>query len=571
MGMLESLRITNYALIDDLAIDFSPGLNIFTGSTGAGKTIIIGALGLALGERASEDSIRTGAKNSSVEAVFSISNKSDEFRRLEVAGELIDDNERLIIRREVNRDGRSRAFVNNRQVTIQNLKSVGINLADITSQRHHKSLLDPNTHRLILDGYAGLQGELGELAEIYKKYNRLKLELENVKKKQDESIAEKELLEFQIKEIELSSLTEGEDDKLEQEKFRLINAEKIKTACHLCQDILFDDDSSVSSRLNITLKELEHILKFSKQVEIIKNEIDEFAINLEEISTMLRDLSDSIEFDPARLEIIEDRIAHIKKLKRKYGQTIGEILQYCQKAKGRAAGYENLDGLMKKLNADYKSCRDELSTRAEYLSQKRKKAALEMEKEIIKHLSDLAMQNSDFKVQFDIKEDMDGPFMVGSRSVAGDDSGFDKVEFLICANPGEQLKPLASTASGGELSRVLLAVCSVLSDILPRDTLVFDEIDSGISGEVATQVGKKLKMLAKKRQVICITHLQQIASHGVTHFKVYKGKSKKRSVTRVKRLSGDQRVAEIARLLAGEKISDVALDGASQLLEEGRS
>ena len=571
MGMLESIRISNYALIDNLTIEFSPGLNIFTGSTGAGKTIIIGALGLALGERASEDSIRTGARNATVEAVFSTSNKTDELRRLEVARDLIDDKESLIIRREINRDGRSRAFVNNYRVTIQSLKNIGANLADITSQRHHKSLLDPNIHRQILDDYAGLQGEIRELADIFKKYNQLKSELEDIKKKQAESTAEKELLEFQIKEIESSSLAEGEDEQLEQEKLQLINAERIKTACYICQSNLFDDNGSVSSRLNSAAIELGHILKFSMLAEKIKNAIDEYIINLEDIGTMLRELSDNIEFDPVRLEVVEERITHIKRLKRKYGQTIGEILQYCQRAKEKVAGYEDLDDLVKKLNDDYKSCRIELSAMAEKISRRRKKAALEMEQKVIQHLSDLAMQNSDFKVYFDIKEDPDGPFMINSKSYAGDDSGFDKVEFLICANPGEQLKPLASTASGGELSRVLLALCSVLSGVLPRDTLVFDEIDSGISGKVATQVGKKLQMLAKKRQVICITHLQQIASRGIAHFKVYKGKSGKRSVTRVKRLSGDQRVTEIARLLAGERISDVALDGASQLLEEGSS
>lgn len=569
--MLETLRISNYAVIDNLAIEFNPGLNIFTGSTGAGKTIIIGALALALGERASEDSIRTGAKSAIVEAVFSTGNKPDGFRWLKMPGEFVDDNENLIIRREVNRDGRSRAFVNNRQVTIQNLKSVGANLADITSQHRQKILLDPTTHCRILDSYAGLEGELEKLAETFKEYNQLKSELEKVKKKQSESAAEKELLEFQIKEIESSSLIEGEDDQLEQEKLQLVNAEKIKTACYFCQNSFFDEDSSVSVRLSSAIKELDSILKFSNQAEKIKNEIDELALNLDEIGIMLRGLSDGIEFDPVRLEIVEERIGHIRMLKRKYGQTIGEILQYCQKAKEKASGYEDLNNLKKKLNGEFKVCRVKLSAQAEQVSRKRKEAAIKMEKEVIKHLSDLAMQNTDFKVGFDTKEDPDGAFVVGSKSLAGDGSGFDRIVFLICTNPGEQLKPLASTASGGELSRVLLALCSVLSNIFPRDTLVFDEIDSGISGEVATQVGKKLQMLAKDRQVICITHLQQIASRGVAHFKVYKGKSKGRSVTRVKRLKGDQRIAEIARLLAGEQISDVALDGASLLLEEGRS
>jgi len=563
--MLETLHIINYALIDDLTIEFDPGLNIFTGSTGAGKTIIFGALGLSMGEKASEEIIRNGANTATVEAEFSYNKTTD------MLFDNINDSENIIIRREIKRDGRSRAYANNRQITLQFLKTIGAKLTDIVGQHKQKGLTDPSEHRQILDLYAGLDTDLQQLAELYNKYYKLKSGCDDLKSRQDKSTAEKELLEFQVKEIEFACLSEDEDNHLQKEKQQLINAEKVKASCRLCYDSLFDEDGSAAERFKSAEKEIGYIGKFSNQAEIIKSKMDELSINLDEVGVLLRDLSDSFEFDQSRLEIVDDRIALINKLKHKYGRTISEILKFCEEAKIRAAGFENLNEEYKRASRELINCRNELSKKARDVSQRRHDAAIALEKEVVKHLSDLSMKGSDFKIGFESKESADGPFLVDQKSLAGNEHGFDDVEFLICPNPGEQLKPLATTASGGELSRILLAICSALADIFPKGTLVFDEIDTGISGEVASQVGKKLQKLAVNRQVICITHLQQIASRGEAHFKVYKGKSKGRSVTRIKKLDGDQRVAEIARLLAGEKISDIALDGAVKLLKEGRS
>ncbi len=564
--MLETLHITDYALIDDLTIEFKPGLNILTGSTGAGKTIIFGALGLSMGEKASGEIIRTGAKAATVEAEFSYNKIPDP-----LFDNIINDSESIIIRREINRDGRSRAYTNTRQITLQHLRTIGAKLTDIIGQHKQKGLTDSSGHRQILDLYAGLAADLRQLSDLYKQYYKLKSECDDLKSRQEKSTAEKELLEFQIKEIESACLAEEEDDHLQKEKLQLVNAEKAKTSCRICYDSLFDEDGSAAERFRNAVKEIGHICKFSNRAEVIKSKIDELAINLDEVGILLRDLSDSFEFDQSRLEIVDDRIALINKLKRKYGRTIGKILEYCEEAKTRAAGFENLNEEFKKASGELKNCQDRLSKKAYDVSRKRRDAAVALEKEVVKHLSDLAMKGSDFKVGFELKENADGPFIIDQKILAGNEHGFDNVEFLICPNPGEQLKPLATTASGGELSRILLAMCSALVDVFPKDTLVFDEIDTGISGEVASQVGRKLQKLAENRQVICITHLQQIASRGKVHFKVYKGKNKGRSVTRVKKLEGDQRVAEIARLLAGEKISDIALDGAAKLLKEGRT
>jgi DNA repair protein RecN (Recombination protein N) len=561
--MLESIRIVNFALIDELTVDFKKGLNIFTGSTGAGKTIIIDALGLALGERASDQSIRTGETQTIIEAVF---DKPTKFIESEID---LGESDQIIVRREINRDGKSKAIVNNHQVTLQNLRNIGENLASITGQHEQKGLMDNSAHRLILDNFAEIKNDLKNLEDTYNKYQSLKNTLDALQAKQSESLSERELLAFQIKEIEQASLLEGEDESLEQEKLRLVNAENIKTICRLCREITFEESGSTSERLKACAKEIAKAAKFSEKAEEIKSKIEEQLLNLEEIDRLLYRMESANEPDSGRLEIVEDRLALIKKLKKKYGQSIVEINEFLIQAKRKLNAYEDLGGQIKSLTTELHSCRANLSSLASEISAKRKKAAQKIEKNVIGHLMDLAMQGSSFKVDFQVQPNSEGPYMLGSQSLAGDQSGFDKIEFLICTNPGEGLKPLSSTASGGELSRILLALCSALSQIYPTQTLVFDEIDAGISGEVASQVGKKLQKLAQSRQVICITHLQQIASRGEAHFKVYKGKDKGRAVTRIKLLEGKERLAEIARLLAGEKISDITLDSAAQLLEEG--
>ncbi len=561
--MLESLRIVNFALIDELTVDFKKGLNIFTGSTGAGKTIIVDALGLALGQRASDESIRTGETRAVIEAVF---DKSSVSLQAEIEPP---DSDQIILRREVNRDGKSKAFINDRQVTLQSLRSIGDDLASITGQHEQKGLMDSDSHRLILDSYAEIKDDLKRLAETYCEFQNKNAELMALQSKQSESASERELLAYQIQEIEQASLLEGEDEELEKEKIQLVNAETVKTICRLCREVAFEESGSVSERLKACVREMAKAARYSEKADDIKVKFEEQLLNLEEIDNLLYKLESAFEADPGRLEIVEDRITLIKKLKKKYGQSISQIHEYLAQAKQKLESFEDLGGRIKSLTADLNACREKLSRLASDVSSKRKKAAQRIEKAVISHLADLAMPGASFKVDFRVQPDPGGPYLIESRTLAGDQTGFDKVEFLICANPGEGLKPLSSTASGGELSRILLALCSVLSQAYPAQTLVFDEIDSGISGEVASQVGKKLQRLAQTRQVICITHLQQIASRGEAHFKVYKGKSKGRAVTRIKLLEGKERLAEIARLLAGEKISDITLDSAAQLLEEG--
>ncbi len=561
--MLESLHINSYALIDDLTVDFQKGLNIFTGATGAGKTIIVGALHLATGGKGSENQIRSGEPKAVVEAVFSIDEK------IKGAFPEFGDEDRVILRREISRDGKNKASVNGRSVTLGQLKSIGSVLVNITGQHQQKGLLDIAIHRTILDDFAGLSADIDKLKESYHEFQALKAELDDLRRKQATIESERELLNFQVNEIDSAGLSEGEDDSLESEKQRLVHAEMGKSIVTSCRRMLFDDAGSAAERIAQAIREMSRLAKLIPTADDLKSELEKQAYEFEEFEIGLSRIEKNCEPDPERLEIVEERLTLIKKLKRKYGQTIGEIIEFRNQAAARLSDLNDLAGSLREIEKRLDSARRSMSELASRISAERQAAAARLEKETARNLAELAMAGSEFKVRLTQQEDSEGDFWIDSKRFAGDSGGIDSVEFLICTNPGEGLKPLASTASGGELSRILLALCSSLSRAYPVDTMVFDEIDTGISGEVASSVARKLRKLAKDRQVICVTHLQQIASRGEAHFKVFKGKAKGRSVTRIKLLDGEERIAEIARLLSGEKISDISLEGAAALLEEG--
>lgn len=560
--MLESLHIAGYALIDDLKIDFGKGLNIFTGATGAGKTIIVGALGLVAGGRGGENMIRTGDSKITVEAQFSI-NDSMRGQMPELAESTI------ILKREISRDGKNKAFLNGKTISLSQLKAIGAMLVSITSQHQQKGLLDTASHRNILDEFAGLQKQAAELNALYLGFQRMKNTLSQLKKSQQTIDAERELLQFQISEIDAAMLKANEEAELESEKQRLIHAETIRAGIANCRQILYDDADSASDRIAQGIRELSKLGKIMSQVDKLREALERQSYELKELELELSRIERGCDPDPARLEIIEERLIHIKRLKRKYGQTVEDIDKFRQEAARRLAELDNLENKIAEMEAKADKMRIAMSNLAASISSKRAAAARLLEKETARNLAELSMAGSEFKVQISQKIDPEGEFIIDGEAFSGDSGGIDMVEFLICANPGEGLKPLASTASGGELSRILLAICSALNLAYPVDTMVFDEIDSGISGEVASAVAKKLQKLSRNRQVICVTHLQQIASRGDAHYRVYKGRAGGRAVTRVKFLDNDGRIAEIARLISGEKVSEIALEGAAALLEEG--
>jgi DNA repair protein RecN (Recombination protein N) len=565
--MLKELRIRNFAIVEYLAVEFFPGLNVLTGATGAGKSIIIGALNLALGERASQEMIRTGADCAIVEAVFEIKPKNLIETNLSELGILCHENQ-LIIRREISNKGVSRCFMNDRLVTLANLKSVGDLLADLHGQHEHQSLLDSREHLTYLDNYA----EAGDLlARVGDDYFRLKKKLEGLEelKRIDKvSREKKELYQFQLNEITKAGLSVEEEEKLSTEKKILENSEALFQIASMVFQELYDIDGSIIERLSLIKKELERGGEYDPRLKDHIENLNSAILQLNDSSRFLQGYKDSLNFDPEKLEKIRERLNLINSLKKKYGQSVEEVLSYADKIKVDLEKIENRDELIQKTEQEIKDLKEILKKDSMLLSDKRKEKGSELSRKIKKELSFLGMERCDFEVKISQREEENGLLEISGKRYYVDEKGLDQVEFYVSPNPGEELKPLAKIASGGEISRIMLALKSVLakSDQIP--TMIFDEVDVGIGGEIAEAVGKRMKTLSSTHQIICITHLQQIASQADYHFKVYKEVSKNRTITKIKLLSREERIKEIARMIGGKKISDLSLEHAAEMIEE---
>ena len=565
--MLKELRIRNFAIVEYLAVEFFPGLNVLTGATGAGKSIIIGALNLALGERASQEMIRTGADCAIVEAVFEIKPKNLIETNLSELGILCHENQ-LIIRREISNKGVSRCFMNDRLVTLANLKSVGDLLADLHGQHEHQSLLDSREHLTYLDNYA----EAGDLlARVGDDYFRLKKKLEGLEelKRIDKvSREKKELYQFQLNEITKAGLSVEEEEKLSTEKKILENSEALFQIASMVFQELYDIDGSIIERLSLIKKELERGGEYDPRLKDHIENLNSAILQLNDSSRFLQGYKDSLNFDPEKLEKIRERLNLINSLKKKYGQSVEEVLSYADKIKVDLEKIENRDELIQETEQEIKDLRQILKKDSMLLSDKRKEKGSELARKIKKELSFLGMERCDFEVKISQREEENGLLEINGKRYDVDEKGLDQVEFYVSPNPGEELKPLAKIASGGEISRIMLALKSVLakSDQIP--TMIFDEVDVGIGGEIAEAVGKRMKTLSSTYQIICITHLQQIASQADYHFKVYKEVAKNRTIAKIKLLSREERIKEIARMIGGKKISDLSLEHAAEMIEE---
>jgi DNA repair protein RecN (Recombination protein N) len=578
--MLKNLRIRNYALVEDLEVEFHPGLNVLTGATGAGKSIIVGAVNLILGERASSDVVRSGFDTAIVEATFEP--KPDHVFKNLLSQLGIDcpdhqdlaDNT-LIIRREVSSKGVSRCFVNDKQITLGSLKLIGDRLADLHGQHEHQSLLNVARHIEYLDNFAQtskhLLGDLNDLlASVSENYHALKekqKQLEEVEKSRKLDQERKALYDFQIKEIEKANLSSAEEERLIQDKKILENIEEL---CQLSSSIyqnLYEGEGSIQERLAICLKEMKRGAELDSRLKEPKETLDWCMIQLQELSRFLEGYKDFLEFDSGKLEMIRERLNFISTLKKKYGNTIDEILTYAQKIKEELNRIENKDQIINELKEEIKRFSGLFKKDCLLLSQKRKTKAFDLAKKIQITLSGLGMDKTKFEVQITSREDENGLLEIGGRRYFADEKGMDRVEFFVSPNPGEELKPLAKIASGGEISRIMLALKSILAKADQVSAMIFDEIDVGIGGEVASAVGKSLKNLSSSHQVIVITHLQQIASFADHHFKVFKENLKGRTVTKIRELKEGERVAEIARMISGEKIGELALKQAKEMIK----
>ncbi|MBI5181748.1 MAG: DNA repair protein RecN [Nitrospirae bacterium] len=566
--MLQELRIQNLAIIDKLEIDFSNGLNVLTGETGAGKSIIVDALELVLGGRASAELIRTGADEAVVGAGFDIEGNKAIADLMSGFG-IDNDDTRIIIKRIISHTGKNRIYINNSLTNLSTLSAIGDELVDIHGQHEHQSLLKIDKHIDMLDafGSAGFDKKIYELRRAVEDYyNRLKtlkerlLELEN---KEKDRVKEEEFLRYQIREIEEASLKPKEDEDLLSKKRVGANAGKLATLSNSAYEGLYESDAAVIKELNKALTAIREIGRLDSRAEEPARLCESAIAQLEEAAGFLRDYSQKIEFDSDEFIKIDDRLDLINRLKKKYGSTIEDILLSLEEAKKRLQAMEKLDEDIGDIKAGIDKAKKDVSVLAMELSRKREKVARDIEKKVEAELSDLNMKKTRFAVKM-WKES--GSDTVDGFSLTA--KGIDRVEFLIAPNVGEEPKPLAKIASGGELSRIMLALKAILAEADDVPTLVFDEVDAGIGGGVAEVVGERLKRIAKGHQVFCITHLPQIAGYADSHYFVEKKAEGSRTITKVVKLKEDGRVKELARMLGGKKITETTLKHAEEMLRQ---
>ncbi|MEK6680235.1 MAG: DNA repair protein RecN, partial [Nitrospirota bacterium] len=566
--MLQELRIQNLAIIDKLEIDFSNGLNVMTGETGAGKSIIVDALELVLGGRASAELIRTNADEAVVEAGFDIEGNNKIADLISSFG-IENDGSRVIIKRIVSRAGKNRIYINNSLTNLSTLSAIGDELVDIHGQHEHQSLLKTDKHIDILDafGSAGYDKKIYELRRdvegCYNKLRSLKERLSELENREKNRIKEEEFLRYQIREIEEAALNSKEDEELLSKKSVAANAGKLASLSNSAYEGLYEADASVIKELSKILNAVKEISKIDNRVEETVKLCESAVFQLEESADFLRGYKEKIEFDADEFAKIDDRLDLINRLKKKYGSTIDDILLSLEEAKKRLQAMEKLNEDIGDIKAGIDKERKDASIISVELSKKREKVAKDIEKKVEAELSDLNMKKTRFVVKMwkESGSDTEDGFSLTAK-------GIDKIEFLISANLGEEPKSLSKIASGGELSRIMLALKAILADADSVPTLVFDEVDAGIGGGVAETVGERLKRIAKGHQVFCITHLPQIAGYADSHYFVEKKAEGSRTITKVVKLKEDGRVKELARMLGGKKITETTLKHAEEMLRQ---
>jgi DNA repair protein RecN (Recombination protein N) len=561
--MLRELRIRNFAVIDEVVLELKPGLNIITGETGAGKTIILDALGLIAGQRGSTDVIRNREDEASVEALFDAL-PEELSEKLGNAGFEAEDE--IVIKRIVSRSGKNRIYLNGSLAPRAVLAEIGASLVQIYGQHEHQTLLQPETHLGLLDGFAELETQANSMQMSYKILTASWNELNQVKQSLEQKRREKALLEAQLEELERARLTPGEEEELRAAKNVLAHSEKLYQGCREGEDLLYESDAALVGRLGKysgRLRELagvdQHLLP---TVELLESSLAQ----LQEAAAQLRRYAERIHFDRNSLEQVEERLAELQRLKRKYGGSIEDILRVHQEIKEALGSLEQGESKIAALEKTFADARQTAWDTAEKISTARQRAAKKLKRDMEREVRTLGMPETTFEARFmthDEKADMP-PFFVGGKKLT--ERGMDQVEFYFSPNPGEPPKALAKIASGGELSRLMLALKALVLTTGEASTLLFDEVDAGIGGRVAEIVGKKLKQVAARQQVLSVTHLPQIAALADAHYVVEKEVEQGRTFTRVKQLSERDRIAEIARMLGGIKITDQARRHAEALV-----
>ncbi len=557
--MLVEVNIKNFAIIDDVNINFTKGLNIMTGETGSGKSILVEAIGIILGSRSSKDLIQTGSNKATLQGVFYLEDTSSLKDVLSDYSIKLDPDNLLIVTKEINIDGPSLSKINGRSITVSMLKEITKKLVDIFGQHEHQSLLDSSNHKTLIDNFGDerLIELKFKLEEEYKKMIELKKTFNSLDTDSSQRNREIDLLKFQIEEINEASLEGENEEKLLNEYARLSNINMIVSSINKTIEYISEDEFESSNALDLVNKSLVLLKDISEhdiEIEELSKRLESISFELEDFSRGLVDYSNGIETNEGRLNYLNERISLIHSLKRKYGASISEILNFRDESQKRLSVLENYEVEISKINKEISEVEEELNYYSEELSKSRKTIANLIENKIKSQLNQLNMINVDFKVDF-------------SRKKEFTKDGYDKIEFLISTNPGESLKPLSRIASGGEMSRIMLAFKSTLAFFDKIPTMIFDEIDTGISGRTAQIVGEKILKISLDHQVICISHLPQIAALADTHFLIDKSSDANKTRTSINKLTEDERVEEMARILGGVDLTDTTLKHAREMIE----
>ncbi len=567
--MLTELRIQNFAIIDQLDLKFGPGLIILTGETGAGKSIILDAVTMLIGGRAETTAIRAEAEHAFVEGVFSLEGPEKEaLHEILKREELLDDENYLTLSREVRREGRSIARVNGRTVNVSLLKELGAHLVDIHGQSEHLSLLDTRAHLGLLDRFADVGPALSDYRQSYHQLQGVRRELKELRQAQADAERRIDFLTYQAEEIEAAHLKPGEDVELKQERDRLANAESLAEYAQSALTALEEGTAESPAASDLVGQAAQAMMGLAK-IDPGHAELSEQATGLEEsladLARSLRDYLEEIEFNPKRLEVVEERLDLIFSLSRKYGGSIEKVVAYGADARAQLENISHATERMEELEAEETALLQKLADKGGVLSQKRQGAAVSLGKGIETELDDLRMASAQFAVDFQTRPATDGIPVGEANRVTFDQNGYDRIEFLVAPNPGEGLKPLAKIASGGETSRLMLALKNVLARADEIPSLIFDEIDQGIGGRVGLIVGQKLWHLARNHQVFCVTHLPQLAAFGDQHFQVQKLVQENRTLTRVEPLTGESRLVELAQMLG--QVGEATMQSAQEILQ----
>jgi len=564
--MLTFLKVKNIALIDEIEIEFSAGLNLLTGETGSGKSIIIDSLGALLGDRISSDLIKEGEQSAQIEGIFSIKENAALRAICDQSGINLDEDSdiNMIVRRQLSLTGKNRIFVNNQLVTNLFLREIGAFLVDIHAQGEHAALFEAAAHLEMFDDYANLIGVRRKVAEAYKYWYDIRGELRLLEKDQADKLQVLDILRFQVNEIKKSNLQLGEDEALEDEKRRLNNVEKLSTLSEDAYALLYENTESTMATLEKAARKIDELAEYDTSFRDYKDELISAQAVIEDLAITVRDFRNRLEFSPERLDEIENRLAEIFRLTRKYGGTIGSVLHHVEESEERLENIETAEFREGELRKKIKVLRAEYLEAATELHDARSSAARKFEKDVEADLKAVALDKARFDVRINAPREAERESDVSDKSFTA--KGFDKVEFFFSANVGESPKPLAKVASGGESSRLMLILKTVSKTKDAEKTAVFDEIDAGIGGRVAEAVGLKLKQLSRFHQVLCVTHQPQIASQADRHFLIEKETVNDRTTIATRELNEAEKVEEVARMLAGETITEAARANAREML-----